>query len=125
MITVTLQDMVNSLNLINSLMNQSLKAKTAYKIARIAREIEKEYKLFDEARLKLINEYGKKDDDGQLIEENGNYIINPDNVVDYNNAADELLNTVIEINIEPIDVEELDGIELTPQQMIVLESYLK
>lgn len=124
MITLTLQEMVNNFSLMNALMNKSLKAKTAYKIARIARELEKEYKLFDEARVNLINTYGKKED-GQLVEENGNYLIDENQIEDYNKAANDLLNTTIELNLEKLDIEELDGIELTPQDIIVLEPFLK
>ena len=124
MITLKLQEMVNSVALINNLMNQSLKAKTAYKIARIAREIEKEYKLFDEARMNLVNEYGKRED-GQLIEQDGNYLIDQDKIEGYNHAAEELLNTIIELNLEKLDINELDNVELTPQQMILLEPFIK
>ena len=103
-----------------------MRAKTAFKMARIIRAIESELENFNKARQSLLNKYGEKDDNGQLItNKDGNYIISPDKIDIYNGEIQELLVTTIELNIEPIEIEELEQLEFTPNLAYQIDNYIK
>ena len=100
LIKITLNDILNSQQALQEIVGMNMRAKTAFKMARIIRAIESELENFNKARQSLLNKYGEKDDNGQLItNKDGNYIISPDKIDIYNGEIQELLVTTIELNL--------------------------
>lgn len=126
MIELKLNDLLNSAATLKILSTKSLKGKTAYKIARILREAEKELILFNETRLEIIKKYGKKKENDELItDENGDCIIKDEYINVFNEEIDELLNNKIEINVDKIKIDELDELNFTPSEIINLEAFIE
>ena len=75
MIEINISTLIGCTDALNELIKKPLKIRTAYKIARLAREIQRELDLFNATKTALIKKYGEQD-------ENGNLIINENN--DYN-----------------------------------------
>lgn len=105
------------------LMNQNFSGATAFKVARLAREIGKEMETFDTERMKLVEKYGEKGDDGRVkTDENGNVKIMESAIQDCNAEFNELLNQEIQINAEMLPASVLDEMQnVTPAQMLTLE----
>ena len=126
MIKLTLNDIINATETFNTIMGQSFKGALAFKIARLARELNKEMETFNEQRRKIIDEYGIKDEDGNLKpDENGNVQIIPDKISEFNEEFSNLLNTEVEINADKLPMDKIDDFDITPQQMLTLEIFFE
>ena len=126
LIKVTLNDVVNSSQIFSKLMQQPFKGSLAFKIARLARELEKEMQTFNDERMKIIRKYGKKDENGELIVgEDGNVSFDNDKISDLNSEFNSLLETELEINADKLPMNSIDEFELTPQEVIGLEKFFE
>jgi len=126
MIEIKLGEIMSSMDTMQKLANVSFKGKTAFQIARILKKLDDEIKTFNDTRSTLIQKYGVKDENGQLIvDEQGNCKLQEDGVVDFNKELNELLNTTIEINANKLDVNSLDEGDFTPADMIALEPFIE
>lgn len=125
MIKVKIAELINSVNTLQQLAQKDFKAKLAWSIARLIKAAEVEIQSFNEARINLIDKYGAKDENGQLIaDEKGNCTIIPEKVDDFSNELNELLESEIEINANPINMEMLEDLNFTPAEMAVLEPFI-
>lgn len=126
MITIHLNDLLNSIPIFRQISNQSLPIKVAYQVARLIRELDKESATFDESRRQIIDKYAEKDENGEYKQnEDGNIIIKPEDIITCNKEMTELLETQIEINAEALNMNDFGAIELTPSQMLNLEPFFE
>ena len=123
MITMTVNDLLNVIPVLRELLNKPFKGATAFKLARLMRELDKETTLFEESRQKIAEEYGKRDENDSLIlNEFGNILIREDKITDCNNEMAALLNTSIEVNADKIPLEAFDEIDLAPAQAMAIDT---
>ena len=121
MIELTINDMLNSMEPLKKLSTYQLKTKIAYQIARLMREINKEYELFQKTRQNLAIKYAEKNEKNEIIiDENGNYKIKNDKINICNKEITELINTKIALNVEPINLEDIENTECTPTEIFAL-----
>lgn len=126
MIEIEMRDMLNSMEVLQKLSNKSLKTKVAFQLARIIREVNKEYELFQNSREKLIVKYAEQDENGQpKVNEQNNYQIIPNKINEFNKEIQELLDSHIEINAEPIYIDDIEDLNFTPTEMMMLMSFIK
>lgn len=126
MINITLREIVDSSDIMKKLSQKSLKGKTAYYVARLLREVDKELTLFNETRSNLIKKYGEKDEKGELkIDENGNCKFIPENIEKFYSEMDDILNNIIELNANKIELKDLENLDFTPIEMVVLEPFIE
>ena len=123
MITMTVNDLLNVIPVLRELLNKPFKGATAFKLARLMRELDKETTLFEESRQKIAEEYGKRDENDSLIlNEFGNILIREDKITDCNSEMTALLNTSIEVNADKIPLEAFDEIDLAPAQAMAIDT---
>lgn len=126
MIETSIKDIIGGKEVFKKLAEMPLNIKVAYNIARIIREIEKENKTFEETRQKLLFKYGEKDSAGQLIINQNNQItIIPDQIKNYNKEIQELLDEKIKLNVEPINLNDLGEIQITPAEIYQINMFIK
>ena len=126
MIKVKLGDIVNSVDTFQAIMQQSFKGSLAFKIARLARELNKEMETFNEQRRKIIDEYSLKNENGEVKpDENGNIQIMPDRIQEFNIEFSNLLGTEVEINADKLPMDKIDDFEISPQQMLNIEMFFE
>lgn len=125
MINTKLRNIVECADIMRELSTKSLKGRVAFRVARLLRELEKEFTLFNEKRMDLIKEYAQKDENGEMkSDENGNVTLDQDRLTEFYQSLDDLLNADVEINAEKIDAEDLGDVEFTPTQIISLEPFI-
>lgn len=126
MIKIKLNDVVNSTDTFTKIMQQSFKGSLAFKIARLARELDKEMQTFNSERQKIIEKYGEKDKDGNVITDDKG-IVKFDNskIQELNNEFNTLLDTEIEINADKLPMDNIDDFEITPQEMLNIEIFFE
>lgn len=126
MIKIKLNDVVNATKTFNKIMQQSFKGSLAFKIARLARELDTEMKTFNEERQKIIQKYGNKDENGELIvDENGNVKFDNTKLEEINQEFSSLLETELEINADKLPMDSIDNFEITPQEMLNIEVFFE
>lgn len=125
MITITINDLINSTETLQKLSQKDFKAKLAWSIARLLKAAEVEIQSFNDTRMSLIKKYGEKDEQGELItDDKGNCKIENDKVEAFTGELNELLNSEIEINANKIDFNLLENIDFTPSDMAILEPFV-
>lgn len=125
MIKVKISELIDNTEVLQKLSRTSLKAKTAWQVARILKAADKEVQEFNETRMNLIKKYGEKDESNELItDESGNCKIVPEHLVDFTKELNELVNTEVEINANKVTINDLENIDFTPGDMVQLESFI-
>lgn len=126
MITVKIKDILNGLDILQKLSNMPLKAKPSARVGKLLKEIDKEIQEFYNARTKLIETYGEKNEYGKpVIGENGNYKIQEDKQKQFSEELDELIDMDIEISALKIDLNDISDTVFTPNEMILLEPFIE
>ena len=126
MITITVNDLLNTVPVLRELINKPFKGSIAFKLARLIREFDKENTLFEEARVNLAQKYCERDENGEpIILETGAIKLQEDKINECNEEISNLLSTQLEIVAEKIPISAFDDIELTPSQIIVLEDLIE
>lgn len=125
MIKVTLSTVVNSNEIFQKLITTKMRARAAFRTAKLTTAIAKELELFNTQREAILRKYGEKDSSGELIvQENGTVNIEEEHINDFNQELFELLNAEVELNAEPLTVDDIDAAELTPAQVQMLGDLL-
>lgn len=126
MIEVKVSDIVNSINVMQKLATTEFSGKTAFQIGRLLRQIQDEANTFTETRVQLVYKYGEKDENGELIaDEQGNCNIQKDKIQTFNNELKELLDTKVTLNANPLKLDDLNGGNFTPQEIMVIEAFIE
>lgn len=83
-------------------------AKVGYAIMKNEKVLETEYKVLDQQRIRICEEYAEKDDEGNAIIKEEKYVFSSRNKAACDKEYKELLTEEIEVDIYTIDAEELD-----------------
>ncbi len=125
MINTTLNDILNNNDIFRQVYQSPMPARTAFKIARLIRELEKENTTFNESRDKILEKYAMRDDNGAMMQEDNQVMISPDRAEDFQKEIDSLLKTSVEINADKLTLDDLADVSLSPKQIIDLGNFLE
>lgn len=126
MIKIKMSDLLNATETLQKLSQKELKARLALQISRLLKEGEREIQNFNEVRTNLINKYGEKDENGELVtDENKNCKILNDQIEIFSKELNELVDMEIEINANKIKIADLENMDFTPADMAVLEPFME
>ena len=101
---------------------KELPVKVSYAIAKNISKIEKEFKLYDKEREKLIDKYAEKDNDGKvIIGENNQFKIKSECTDAWSKDIRELLDIENDIDIYKFKIDELNGYYMTPTELMLIE----
>jgi hypothetical protein len=126
MISITLEQLINSTDGLKGLSQKQLKARSAYAVSKILKAADAEMNTFNETRMELIKKYGEKDETGELkSDEQGNVHIIDEMLSTFNKELQELLNTTVDINANKIKIEDIGDVEFTPAEMAQLDDFIE
>lgn len=121
---ITNNQMVNSIPNLKTLSQKQLPIQVSYKIAKNIRNIEQDLAIYERERQKLVDRYAEKDTEGKpKVNDNGNYVIK--DKLNWNKDILELLNFETDVEIEKIDIKELDGVEISPGELMTIDYMIK
>ena len=121
---LTNKKILNDIHMLNNLSNLELPVKVSYKIAKNIMNIEKELKVYNAQRQKLIDKYCLKDENNQnVIDENNNFTIDDKHLDKWNKKINELLDIEVDIDILTFKIDELmyDNYKMTPSQLMLID----
>lgn len=126
MIELNLHEVLESVEALKMLASRSFPARVAFQIARLSREVQKENDLFEQQRNELIKKYCSYDENGNVKYNEQHYIeFEPDKWPLFENELNALLNTTVQLNVEPIDLQELGDMQFSPEQMMKIMPLLR
>ncbi|MGL5153087.1 MAG: hypothetical protein ACRC7N_21210 [Clostridium sp.] len=100
------RETVKILEGIGNITSIQMPVKASYAISKNVKKLEKEAKIYNLEREKLLNKYGEKNEDGTLkVSENGS--INIIDIENWNNDITELLDIENEIDIHTFNINEI------------------
>ena len=117
----------NAIQVIDELSEKPMKVSLVAKLLRLSDELQKENQLVEKQRIEILEKYGKKDENGQLIiDENNNVNFENDNIEKVQKELYDLSELEIEITDREITEEELENnnLELTMNQFIILSNFI-
>ena len=100
--------------------NKSTNVRAVYKIAKINRELKRELELVEEQRLEIIRKYCTNDDKGRPIIEDKQYVIPAENSKKLQKELNEFLSIEVQVNIDPLTLEDLEGFDISSRQLTEL-----
>lgn len=95
--------------------SKNLKAKTAYTVAKDIKMINEEVDNYKKVFNDMLLKYGHEQDGNYVISEQDETF--PVFIKEHN----ELVNTELDLNLVQLSIDDLDGAELTPNQLIALD----
>ncbi|EHK2440937.1 hypothetical protein KCL46_000960 [Clostridium perfringens] len=121
MIKLTNKELLEKVPVLNELGTRRLPVKVSYAIAKNMDKVERELKIYNEERRKIINEYCLRNQDGNLKITDGNYDIDPNRINEFNNAIDDLQNIEVEFDVHKFNICLLEGFEMTPNELMQID----
>lgn len=126
MIKVSMNEVIEASTALAPIMDTNFNGKLSFQVARLARELNKEIVTFDQQKGKLVEQYGERDSNNNLVQdEKGNFIISQDNIEVCREKIEEMLKTEVEINAECISEDLFNEVSLTPAQAMKISSFIK
>lgn len=125
-----LLDILNSQSTLTDLNYcKGLSSVTAYRIAKNIKLVNEELKVYNDQRIKLLENLANKDEDGKPIikAENGTqeYDLTDENKLKLQEEVNKLLEEEINMDIKKVSLEQLDGAGLSPAQLSTIEYMLE
>ena len=112
----------------NLLIEQKLPIKVSYKFTKFFNELEPEVRFFNETLQKLIEEYGKRDEDGNFIytDDKQGIKIQDDKFQECMDKINELNNLKVNLTYTPeFTLDELESLNLEMKYIDCLLPYIK
>lgn len=122
---VKLIDLMQINQIFEKLYDKPLSVKTSYKLMKFAESIQKDIQFFKQNIADLIEKYGEKDKDGNLILVDDNYKIEKDHIEDFNAQYREIQEVEAEIKNFKLSLDELKGVKLTPAELFIIKDFIK
>lgn len=110
-------------NALSQLMDKEIGFGTACKMAKAIRELEPIVKLYEQKQSELIQAYGEKDDNGELIHTDNQYRIG--NIQEFTKKLNEVSGADVEVDIPTIATNELDELKVTPALVLALDKIIE
>ena len=128
MISVTMDQIIDFRNNGDFFDGTNLPLKAAYKLNKIRKAVEKEGEFYSEKFQEILNNYAKKDENGELVfSENGDQIMIKDDMIDEcNKALADLQELEVQIENYGWSIEDFgEDLECTPDQLAALMPFME
>lgn len=112
---VTVNSIFSARPAFQQLVKQSFPVKVAYTLGKIIRKVDQELQDFEKQRIALVEKYsGEPDSDG-------NKTVSAEKIPLFAKEVEELLGLEVDLDVPMIPLSWLDGTQLTPEQMILID----
>ena len=109
---ITNKEIINFLN--TPVIKKRLPIRVAHAIAVNIEEANAKYKVYEANRISMVEKYAEKDENGEPIIENNEYVVSDVNLEKANKEVEELINVEVEMPVTTVTLDDLakcDGSE--------------
>lgn len=128
MITLKLHQMEKTLQALEVLIGQKIPVKLGFKLGKLIRALQEEKQHLDMEKMRLVEQYAEKDENNKpIVQENGQFVFLGENLINADKEFIELMNLDVELNIQPITLDELEnaGVILALEDVLRLEKLIE
>lgn len=118
MLKVKLLDVQKARDSLKKIFETSLPIKTSFVLGRVVKEVDKVYEEIEQCRVKLVEKYGE--------ESEGKIAVKQENIGSFQKEFLELLTEQdVELNIEPMKLDLIEDVKLTPAEATFLTVFFE
>ena len=110
---------------LNKISHSAMPAKTAYKISKLSNFLKDDANFYTERLSQIIEQYGEKDESGELVISGSGYKIQKDKTDECAAAIKELSGIEATTPDTKIYLSELDGVELSPDDIAAIYAFIE
>lgn len=128
MISVTMDQIIDFRNNGDFFDGVNLPLKAAYKLNKVRKAVEKEGEFYSEKFQEILNQYAKKDENGELVfSEDGDQIMIKEDMIDEcNKALNDLQTLEVQIETYGLSIDDFgEDLECTPDQLAALMPFME
>jgi hypothetical protein len=117
---ISINELSNLDRALTELENEKMNAILAYKFSKISKTVKNEMSTVEETRMKIISPYAQKDENGQFLVENNQYVIDEKDMAIVTTELNNLYRNEIEIDLDKIKIDEIKDFTMSNRQMEAL-----
>lgn len=122
---VTIREILEGQDTLQKLSHQPLPGRAAFQIGRLLKKLEEVLASYNEVRVKLIEKYAKKNEDGTFeVNDNNEYQFTAENMQAYVSEINNVIADEVEVEARPINFKDIENLEFTAAEMTFLEPFL-
>lgn len=122
---VTIREILEGQDTLQKLSHQPLPGRAAFQIGRLLKKLEEVLASYNEVRVKLIEKYAKKNEDGTFeVNDNNEYQFTAENMQAYVSEINSVIADEVEVEARPINFKDIENLEFTAAEMTFLEPFL-
>ena len=118
-------EIMNSIPVINKLLQSDIDITVQFILNKNTSEINSISKAYVDGRNKLLDKYVKKDDKGNMIIENNNYVFDEGNTEKFLTEMDKLDNIENDVKLQKLNIEDLKGTKVTGAEFKAIKFLIK
>lgn len=126
MITTNFKSIIDSVPILQKIINEPLSARTSFLVAKISREIDNEIVLYNKTRDNIIKTYCSNENGDLKYGENGEIIV-PDDVREnlHKELIDLVENVDVTLNCNKIPIELMEDAVFTPKELMPFLDFIE
>lgn len=111
----------------NKVKSQKLPFKTSYKVALFMQEVQKHIDFYQESFRNLLQEYGKKDENGNIMptKDGQGFLLAEETMNEAYAKLAELRDLDVELPDTKFSPDDFDNIEISPEEMIIIMPFIE
>ena len=119
---MVLGEIVAGIEAINKLLDAPLKARTAFRLGKLSKELSPHFETYEKVRQELLEKFGTKveSDDGSP-EGSVQYTFSNGTAEKFQTELMAMLEEKVDVKVRKIKIAELNGVDLTARDMMALE----
>ena len=125
MIDLKMKNILDCGNIVKKISQLEFPASTAYKLAVIIKALDDKHQEFIAQQNLLFRKYGERDTRGELIIEDGITKIKEEDKPIFTQESYNLLETCVQFDLEPINVNEIGNFKVSPMELLPLLPFLQ
>lgn len=122
---MTIENAYRARAALNKISHSAMPAKTAYKISKLSNFLKDDANFYTERLSQIIEQYGEKDENGEPVISGNGYKIQEDKTDECAAAIKELSGIEATIPDAKIYLSELDGVELSPDDIAAIYDFIE
>ena len=120
---MTIGEALNIVQNLPKLLDEKIPIDKAYQLGETVVQLNDKLRAFETVRFKLIEKYGEKDENGKLVDNDGQYKITDTKA--FGEEYDKIASKEIEIDHEVISIKSLGDVGMTTRDMMPLRTLFK
>ena len=119
---MVLGEIVAGIEAINKLLDAPLKARTAFRLSKLSKELQPHFETYEKVRQELLEKFGTKvESDDDTPEGQVQYTFANGTAEKFQTELIAMLEEKVDIKVRKVKLNELNGSELTARDMMALE----